>query len=155
LYFYLRFIKLSSPNINNLICVGGIVSYASVFLGGVDSSISCSAQIPLFCNVSQITSHPVSKIAKKKNSLKDVRFLLIWYSKYSAMCSQKYTAIQTSFSVILPTGQGVQKNCTVISPQSLSCTILETKRLTGISKFTFSQEPGAVPTILFYGLKTL
>lgn len=52
-YFFstFRFIKLSSPNINNLICAGCIVLYAAVILHGLDTNTVDIKHIATICNV--------------------------------------------------------------------------------------------------------
>ena len=39
-YIFLRYIKLSSPNLNNVILLGGIMMYSTVFIYGLDGRLS-------------------------------------------------------------------------------------------------------------------
>ncbi|XP_066923394.1 gamma-aminobutyric acid type B receptor subunit 2-like [Clytia hemisphaerica] len=86
-YRQVDFIKLSSPNINNLICVGGIVTYISIFLGGLDTTIVDVEKVPLFCNISIVVlsvgftltfgslfskTWRIYRIFTKKNSIRSV-----------------------------------------------------------------------------------
>ena len=39
-YIFPRYIKLSSPNLNNVILLGGIMMYSTVFIYGLDGRLS-------------------------------------------------------------------------------------------------------------------
>ncbi|XP_064602848.1 gamma-aminobutyric acid type B receptor subunit 2-like [Liolophura sinensis] len=45
-----RYIKMSSPNMNNIIIVGCIMNYISVFLLGTDGGLLPSSRFPLMCS---------------------------------------------------------------------------------------------------------
>ena len=71
LFFFFRYIKMSSPNMNNLILIGGILAYVSVFLLGTDTSMMSEASFPVMCIVSILqefheTCHSVTFIWWKK-----------------------------------------------------------------------------------------
>ncbi|XP_072016480.1 gamma-aminobutyric acid type B receptor subunit 2-like [Amphiura filiformis] len=53
-----RFVKMSSPNLNNLIILGSILVYATIFVGGVDSNLVSEAVVTQFC---QLLSHLFKK----------------------------------------------------------------------------------------------
>ncbi|XP_072016479.1 gamma-aminobutyric acid type B receptor subunit 1-like [Amphiura filiformis] len=46
-----RFVKMSSPNLNNLIILGSILVYATIFVGGVDSNLVSEAVVTQFCQL--------------------------------------------------------------------------------------------------------
>lgn len=48
-----RLIKMSSPYMNNLIILGGMLSYASIFLFGLDGSFVSEKTFETLCTVSQ------------------------------------------------------------------------------------------------------
>ncbi len=48
---------MSSPNINNLIIIGGTVSYVAVIIAGVDRSIVGPNAMDHICRVSTIIIH--------------------------------------------------------------------------------------------------
>ena len=45
-------IKMSSPNINNVILAGSILCYTTIILNGIDSTFGEQIQMEMFCNVS-------------------------------------------------------------------------------------------------------
>lgn len=47
-----RLIKMSSPYMNNLIILGGMLSYASIFLFGLDGSFVSEKTFETLCTVS-------------------------------------------------------------------------------------------------------
>lgn len=47
-----RLIKMSSPYMNNLIILGGMLSYASIFLFGLDGSLVSDKVFETLCTVS-------------------------------------------------------------------------------------------------------
>ncbi|XP_070537750.1 gamma-aminobutyric acid type B receptor subunit 2-like [Ptychodera flava] len=47
----IRYIKMSSPRLNNVICLGSIVMYISVFLFGLDDLVQSTTALSLVCNV--------------------------------------------------------------------------------------------------------
>ncbi|XP_072016477.1 gamma-aminobutyric acid type B receptor subunit 2-like [Amphiura filiformis] len=46
-----RFVKMSSPNLNNLIILGSVLVYATIFVGGVDSNLVSEAVVTQFCQL--------------------------------------------------------------------------------------------------------
>lgn len=48
----IRLIKMSSPYMNNLIILGGMLSYASIFLFGLDGSFVSEKTFETLCTVS-------------------------------------------------------------------------------------------------------
>ena len=49
---FVRLIKMSSPYMNNLIILGGMLSYASIFLFGLDGSFVSEKTFETLCTVS-------------------------------------------------------------------------------------------------------
>lgn len=49
-----RLIKMSSPYMNNLIILGGMLSYASIFLFGLDGSFVSEKTFETLCTVSPL-----------------------------------------------------------------------------------------------------
>lgn len=47
-----RLIKMSSPYMNNLIILGGLLSYASIFLFGLDGGFVSDKEFETLCTVS-------------------------------------------------------------------------------------------------------
>lgn len=47
-----RLIKMSSPYMNNLIILGGMLSYASIFLFGLDGGFVSDKEFETLCTVS-------------------------------------------------------------------------------------------------------
>lgn len=47
-----RLIKMSSPYMNNLIILGGMLSYASIFLFGLDGGFVSEKEFETLCTVS-------------------------------------------------------------------------------------------------------
>ena len=50
--FFLRYIKMSSPHVNNIIIFGGLLCYVKVFLDTIDSRFVSLETYGRFCNVS-------------------------------------------------------------------------------------------------------
>lgn len=50
--FLVRLIKMSSPYMNNLIILGGMLAYASIFLFGLDGSFVSEKTFETLCTVS-------------------------------------------------------------------------------------------------------
>lgn len=50
--FSSRLIKMSSPYMNNLIILGGMLSYASIFLFGLDGGFVSDKEFETLCTVS-------------------------------------------------------------------------------------------------------
>ncbi|XP_072018246.1 gamma-aminobutyric acid type B receptor subunit 2-like [Amphiura filiformis] len=46
-----RFVKMSSPNLNNLIILGSVLVYATIFVGGLDSNLVSVAVEAQFCQL--------------------------------------------------------------------------------------------------------
>lgn len=46
---YYRYIKMSSPHLNNLIIIGCMLTYSSVIFLGLDSQLSSVAAFPYIC----------------------------------------------------------------------------------------------------------
>ncbi|XP_072016481.1 gamma-aminobutyric acid type B receptor subunit 2-like [Amphiura filiformis] len=46
-----RFVKMSSPNLNNLIILGSVLVYATIFVGGLDSNLVSLAVEAQFCQL--------------------------------------------------------------------------------------------------------
>ena len=77
LFNILSVIKMSSPNINNLMLIGGILSYISILFLGIDTAIASTETFVWMCKVWQNTN---------KTTLKTLVTLLIcealfWYRK--------------------------------------------------------------------------
>lgn len=49
-----RLIKMSSPYMNNLIILGGMLSYASIFLFGLDGGFVSDKEFETLCTVSPL-----------------------------------------------------------------------------------------------------
>lgn len=47
-----RLIKMSSPYMNNLIILGGMLSYSSIFLFGLDGALVSDKEFEALCTVS-------------------------------------------------------------------------------------------------------
>lgn len=54
--FLFRLIKMSSPYMNNLIILGGMLSYASIFLFGLDGGFVSDKEFETLCTVSPLKS---------------------------------------------------------------------------------------------------
>ena len=62
LLFFFRLIKMSSPYMNNLIILGGMLSYASIFLFGLDGGFVSDKEFETLCTVSSLsTFHHIFK----------------------------------------------------------------------------------------------
>lgn len=53
---YFRLIKMSSPYMNNLIILGGMLSYASIFLFGLDGGFVSDKEFETLCTVSSLNT---------------------------------------------------------------------------------------------------
>lgn len=51
-----RLIKMSSPYMNNLIILGGMLSYASIFLFGLDGGFVSDKEFETLCTVSSLNT---------------------------------------------------------------------------------------------------
>lgn len=74
-----RFIKMSSPNMNNIIIVGCILCYLSIVLLGTDGSIASSSPVVFryWCRVSTALSHlPHFSLAIIKTSFSGCNFTM-------------------------------------------------------------------------------
>ncbi len=56
LLFSSRLIKMSSPYMNNLIILGGMLSYASIFLFGLDGGFVSDKEFETLCTVSSLNT---------------------------------------------------------------------------------------------------
>ena len=50
-FWIYRFVKMSSPNLNNLIITGGVLVYCSVFISGLDTGLVDAGVKAIFCQV--------------------------------------------------------------------------------------------------------
>lgn len=62
--FPTRLIKMSSPYMNNLIILGGMLSYASIFLFGLDGSFVSEKTFETLCTVSHVPAVCEVKISR-------------------------------------------------------------------------------------------
>lgn len=61
---------MSSPYMNNLIILGGMLSYASIFLFGLDGGFVSDKEFETLCTVSPLKCSPINKIMNKGKNLK-------------------------------------------------------------------------------------
>jgi len=55
-----RYIKMSSPNMNNMILAGCMLTYSSVFLLGLDGRLVSNQVFPLVCSVKSVCFYAAS-----------------------------------------------------------------------------------------------
>lgn len=62
-----RYIKMSSPYLNNLIIIGCVLTYTSVILLGLDSRLLSESNFPYICTVSCFLKKQTKKFFEKTN----------------------------------------------------------------------------------------
>ena len=67
---YSRYIKMSSPNMNNLIIAGSMLAYVSVFLLGTDGGLVPPSSYSYICYVSEPPQPYFVFIVEKGSSIK-------------------------------------------------------------------------------------